>query len=138
MPFVVRLSKQFFKKNYVVTDEMAAADSRDSFGTVDYTHEDTAGAFADLETAKFTQPLALNGTEDDAEGMEVHTSAKMAIEPTPGTANARQKSRSPPRHEEEWEPFGLTSVHLSQLPRCDALVLDMWRGGRQAAGALRD
>ena len=35
---------------------MAAADSRDSFGTVDYTHEDTAGAFADFETAKFSQP----------------------------------------------------------------------------------
>ena len=73
-------------KGYVVTDEMAAADSRDSFGTVDYTHEDTAGTFADLDTAKFTQPLALNGTEDDAEGMEAHTapistSANMAIEP---------------------------------------------------------
>ena len=31
-------------KAYVVTDDMAAADSRDSLGTVDYTHRDTAGA----------------------------------------------------------------------------------------------
>ena len=33
-------------KAYVVSDDMAAADSRDSLGTVDYTHRDTAGAAA--------------------------------------------------------------------------------------------
>ena len=63
------------------------------------------------------QPLAPDGTEDDAEEMEAQTApipipANMAIEPTPGTNNARQRSRSPRLHGEEREPFGLTSVHL--------------------------
>ena len=129
-------------KGYVVADDMAAADSRDSFGTVDYTHEDTAGAIADPGTVKFTQPLALNGTEDDAEGMEaqtapIPTSANMAIEPTPGTVNARQKSRSPRRHGEEWEPFGLTSVHLSHQFGFRDATLWCWKCGGWSAGSRR-
>ena len=122
-------------KGYVVADDMAAADSRDSFGTVDYTREDTAGAFADFETAKLTQHLALNGTADDAEGMgtqtaPIPTSAKMPIEPTPGTVNARQKSRSP-------QIFGLTSVHLSlQFGFRDA-TLWCWKCGGWSAGSRR-
>ena len=86
---------QFFK-SYVVTDEMAAADSRDSFGTVDYTHKDSAGASVDPGAGNFMQPLAPDGTEDNAEEIEAQTapipiSANMAIEPTHGTDNARQK-----------------------------------------------
>ena len=51
-------------------DGMAAADSRDSFGTVDHTHNDTAGTIVDPGTVKLKQPLAPNGTTDDAEEME--------------------------------------------------------------------
>ena len=121
---------------------MAAAHSRDSFGTVDYTHEDTAGAFADFETAKFTQPLALNGTEDDAEEIEaqtapITTSAKKAIEPTPGTDNARQRSRSRRRHGEEREPFGLTSVHLSHQFEFRDATLWCWKCGGCSVGSRR-
>ena len=84
-------------QGYVVADDMAAADSRDSFGTVDYTHKDSAGASVDPGAGNFMQPLAPDGTNDNAEEIEAQTapipiSANMAIEPTPtpGTDNARQ------------------------------------------------
>ena len=105
-------------QGYVVADDMAAADSRDSFGTVDHTHKDTPGAIVDPGTVNFLQPPAPNGTTDNEEEMEaqkaqVPTSANIAIEPMLEADNARQKHLPPRRHGEECEPFGLTSVHLS-------------------------
>ena len=60
------------KKNqgYVVADDVAAADSRDSFGTADYTHKDTAGAIVDPGTVNFIQSLALNGRDGGADGSD--------------------------------------------------------------------
>ena len=122
---------------------MAAADSHDSFGTVDYTHKDSAGASVDPGAGNFMQPLAPDGTEDNAEEIEAKTapipiSANMAIEPTPGTDNARQRSRSPRRHGEEREPFGLTSVHLSHQFGFRDATLWCWKCGGWRASRLKD
>ena len=61
------------------------------------------------------QPQVSDGTNDNAGEVEVQTGstpnpATMASGPTPGTVHARERSRSPRRHDEE--PFGLSSVHL--------------------------
>ena len=114
---------------------MAAADSRDSFGTVNYTHKDSAGASVDPDAAP-------DGTKDNAEGIEAQTapipiSTNMAIEPTPGTDNARQRSRSPRRHGKEREPFGLTSVHLSHQFGFRDATLWCWKRGGWSAGSRR-
>ena len=118
-------------QGYVVADDMSAADSRDSFDTVDYTHKDSAGANA----GNFMAP---DGTEDNAEEIEAQTapipiSANMA----PGTDNARQRSRSPRRHGEEREPFGLTSVHLSHQFGFRDATLWCWKCGGWSAGSRR-
>ena len=65
-------NKQVSSKDVEVND-VAAADSRDSSGTLDYTRNDTAGTVIDPGTVNFTQPLAPNGTTDDAEEMEAQT-----------------------------------------------------------------
>ena len=48
-----------------------------------------------------------------------------------------QKSRSPRRHEEEWEPFGLTSVHLSHQFGFRDATLWCWKCGGWSAGSRR-
>ena len=128
-------------QGYVEVDDVAAADSGSS-GTVDYTRNDTAGTMIDPGTMSFVQPRTLNGTEDIAEQMEAQTAsipnpANMAVEPTPGTVNARERSRSPRRHEEEQKPFGLTSVHLSHQFGFRDVTLWCWRCGGWSAGSRR-
>ena len=88
------------------------------------------------------QSLALNGTEDNAEEMEAQTapipaSANMAIESTPGAVNARQRSRSPRRHEEEWEPFQFI-FHANSVSVTRRFGAGNVAGGRRAAGVHRD
>ena len=52
-------------------------------------------------------------------------------------SHMRQKSRSPPRHGEEWEPFGLTSVHLSHQFGFRDATLRCWKCGGWSAGSRR-
>ena len=102
-------------QGYVEVNDVAAVDSRDSSGTLDYTRNDTAGTVIDPGTVNFTQPLAPNGT-------------------TPSKTHARRRSRSPRLHEEEQESFGLTSVHLSH----PSVFHDAcWRCGGWSAGSRR-
>ena len=102
-------------QGHVEADDVAAADSRDSSGTVHDTRDDTAGTVVDPGTVSFAQPRAPNGIEDYAEELEaqIPNPTIKAVGSTPGTVNARVRSRSPRRHEEKEESFGLTSVHLS-------------------------
>ena len=59
----------------------------------------------------------------------IPNSADMAIEPTPGTLDARKRSRCPRRHEEEQEPFGLTF----RCWKCRG-----WSAGSRRASRLKD
>ena len=103
----------------------------------------TPSGTVDFETAKFTQSLALNGTEDDAEGMEVHTapiptSAKMAIEPTLGTVNAPKIKVPSDGTKKNGNPlaslqFIFPTSSASAMRRSGAGNC----GGSQAAGAFR-
>ena len=43
-------------QGYVAADDMAAADIRDSIGTVDYTHKDSAGASVDTLVGTLCSP----------------------------------------------------------------------------------
>ena len=61
--------------------------------------------------------------------------ANMAFEPTPGTVHARERSRSPRRHEEE--PFGLSSVHLSHQFGFRDATLWCWKSCGWSAGSRR-
>ena len=130
-------------KGYVLTDDMSAADSRDSFGTVDYTHKDPSGAFADLGAVNFMQPLAPDGTEDNAEEIEAQTASDPFFceygNRTDALAQSMRakKSRSPRRHGEEREPFGLTSVHLSHQFGFRDATLWCWKCGGWSAGSWR-
>ena len=104
-------------QGHVEVNDVAAVDSRGSFGKVDDTRNDAAGTVVDPGTVSFAQPRAPNGIEDDAGELEAQTTSipnptEMAVRPTPGTVNARERSRSLRRLEEKEEPFGLTAVHL--------------------------
>ena len=145
MSSVTLLSKQEMLKGRLEADGSAAADSPDSLGTVDYTRNDTAGTIAASGAVKSIQPLAPNGTTDDAGVLEAQTapipfSAKNATVPTPGKIHARRRSRSPRRHEEGQEI--LASIQFTFRP-CSASVTRRFgagnvAGGRRAADVHRD
>ena len=129
-------------QGHLEADGLAAADSRDSLGTVDYTRNDTAGTIAESGAVNSIQPQAPNGTTDDAGAMEAQAapipfSAKMATVPTPGRIHARRRSRSPRRHEEGQEPFGLASVDLSHQFGFRDATLWCWKCGGWSAGSRR-
>ena len=97
-------------QGHVEVDDVAAVDSRDFPGTMDYTRDDAASAVVDPGTASPTQPRAHSGAEDNAEGLGAQTTsisnpATMAVEPTPGAVVVRNRSRSPRRLEGRQETF---------------------------------
>ena len=80
-------------QGHIEADGLAAADSRDSSGTV-----------VDPGAVSFVQPRVPNGIEDYADKLEAQTAsvpnpANTTVEPTPGTVHSRERSRSPRRHE---------------------------------------
>ena len=92
-------------QGHIEVDDVAAVYSRDSSRTVDYTRNDAAGTVVDPGTGSFVQQRAPNGIEDYTEDLEAQTTsipnpANMAVGPTPGTVNVRERSRSPRRLEE--------------------------------------
>ena len=83
----------------VVTAADDVSHSQGSSGTVDCTHNDTAGTMIDPGAVemRLVQPQVSNGTNDNAGEVEVQTGstpnpATMASEPTPGTVHARERS----------------------------------------------
>ena len=129
-------------QGHVEVECVAAVDSRDFPGTMDYTRDDAAGASFDPGTASLAQPRAHSGVEDYAEGFGTQTtsisnSATMAVGPTPGAVVARNRSRSPRRLEGREETFGLTVVHLSHQFGFRDATLWCWKcGGWSAACRL--
>ena len=130
-------------QGHVEVDYVAAVDSREFPGTIDYTRDDAAGASFDPGTASPAQPRAHSGVEDYAQTTTISNPATVAVGPTPGTVVARNKSRSPRRHGEEREPFGLTSVHFSHLfgfrdATLWCLKCGGWSAGSRRASRLKD
>ena len=108
----------------------------------------------------FMQPLAPDGTEDNAEEIEAQTapipiSANMATEPMPGQDNARQRSKSLDGTEKNGNPLASLHFDVSKAERNPSVTLlftshtslvSVTRrfgagnvaGGRRAAGAHQD
>ena len=129
-------------QSHVEGDDVAAVDSRDLPGTMDYTRDDAASAVLDPVTASPAQQRAHSGAEDYAEGLGTQTTsisnpATMAVGPTLGTVVARNRSRSPRRLESREETFGLTVVHLSHQFGFRDATLWCWRCGGWSAGSRR-
>ena len=129
-------------QGHVEVDYVAAVDSRDFPGTMDYTRDDAAGASFDPGTASPEQPRAHSGVEDYAEGLGTQTTsisnpATVAVGPTPGTVVARNKSRSPRRLKGREETFGLTVVHLSHQFGFRDATLWCWKCGGWSVGSRR-
>ena len=129
-------------QSHVEGDDVAAVDSRDLLGTMDYTRDDAASAVFDPVTASPAQQRARSGAEDYAEGLGTQTTsisnpATVAVGPTPGTVVARNRSRSPRRLESREETFGLPVVHLSHQFGFRDATLWCWRCGGWSAGSRR-
>ena len=129
-------------QGYVGFDDGAATNNLDSSSTADHAHNNTAGTVFDPGTRSLVRPQVPNGTVDTTVEKEAQTTSipnpgSMAVGPTPGTVNARERSRSPRRFEEKEEPFGLTAVHLSHQFGFRDATLWCWKCGGWSAGSRR-
>ena len=82
-------------QGHAEVNDLAAVDSRDFSGTMDYTRYNVAGTVFDPGTASFVQPRTPN-VEDYVEGLETQTTsisniANTSVGPTLGTVDARKK-----------------------------------------------
>ena len=105
-------------------------------------HDNTAGTVFDPGTRNRERPQIPSDIMDVAVEMEAQNKlapdpASMPSVPTPHTAHSRGRSRSPRRHEDGQEPFGLTSVHLSHQFGFRDSTLWCWRCGGWSAGSRR-
>ena len=129
-------------QGHVEVDNVAAVDTRDFPGTMDYTRDDAAGASFDPGASSPAHPRAHCGVADCAEGLGTETTsisnpATVAVGPTPGTVVARNKSRSPRRLEGREETSGLTVVHLLHQFGFRDATLWCWKCGGWSAGSRR-
>ena len=104
--------------------ETTNTDSRDSYSTTDYTNEN---AFSVCSDSSITESMAASVYFASRSSPETHVSS----------ASARQRTRSSRHHGEQWEPFGLTTVHLSHQFGFRDSTLWCWRCGGWSVGTRR-